>query len=348
MKTLGTIAARLNACRGVGPGFDALRLLLASAVVLLHSAPLAVGAAGFDYRGSWLHAPILAIVPLFFGLSGFLVSGSALRARSPWHFAVRRGLRIVPALTVEVVLSAIVLGGLVTTLPLADYFRHPDFWRYFGNIVGLVRFELPGVFEHNAYPRTVNGNMWTLPPEYLAYGVVFLSVWLLGTAHLRLRIGLLVLTLLGFVGADAYWHIGLPDYSYSGAGLVLAFLTGSLYFHIQHRLPHSPWLCLLAVVLYLVSARTPGLSFLALVFLVYVVVYLGCLPIRLPRLLAQGDYSYGIYLYGFPIQQWLSTLGAPMHPWYGLFLASMLLTTLVSVVSWHVIEKPTLALKRYF
>jgi peptidoglycan/LPS O-acetylase OafA/YrhL len=91
----------------------------------------------------------LFMVPAFFALSGFLVTGSALRLRATAPFLTFRVLRILPALLVEVTLSALILGALFTTLPLKSYFSDPQFFRYFGNIVGLITFHLPGVFESN-------------------------------------------------------------------------------------------------------------------------------------------------------------------------------------------------------
>src|SRR5271168_2704028 len=119
----------------------------------------------------------LPIVPAFFALSGFLVTGSALRVRATSTFLMFRVLRILPALLVEVTLSALVLGPIFTTLPLRHYFSDPQFFRYFGNIVGWITFYLPGVFHDNIYP-TVNGNLWTLPAEldcYLITGALLLT-----------------------------------------------------------------------------------------------------------------------------------------------------------------------------
>ena len=82
------------------------------------------------------HIVMIFMVPAFFALSGFLVTGSALRLRATVPFLTFRFLRILPALFVEVTLSALVLGPLFTRLPLAHYFSDPQFMRYFGNIAG--------------------------------------------------------------------------------------------------------------------------------------------------------------------------------------------------------------------
>ena len=102
---------------------------------------------------------MFALVGAFFALSGFLVAGSALRTKSVRVFLSFRVLRIVPALMTEVALSALVLGPIVTVKPLAQYFSGAEFYQYFGNILGLVRYPLPGVFANNPRANFVNANL---------------------------------------------------------------------------------------------------------------------------------------------------------------------------------------------
>lgn len=69
----------------------------------------------------------------------------------------------------ETLLSALILGPVVTSLTLGAYFSNPEFFRYFGNMIGWVYYFLPGVFLDNPLPRTVNGQLWTLQPEFWCY-----------------------------------------------------------------------------------------------------------------------------------------------------------------------------------
>src|SRR5215469_12102212 len=57
-----------------------------------------------------------------------------------------------PALTVEVFLSAIILGPLLTTVSHGNYFTSGEFYSYFLNIVGEIHYSLPGVFVTNPVP----------------------------------------------------------------------------------------------------------------------------------------------------------------------------------------------------
>jgi len=161
----------MRANGGAGPGFDLLRLLLALAIFFSHSFFTSQG----DDGSLWLSPArplLMALVPMFFGLSGFLVTGSAMRTQSLRVFMTFRILRIVPALMTEVVLSAVILGALLTTLPLQDYYTSSEVHQYFGNIIGWIRFALPGVFVDNPMPGLVNVNLWTLKPEFACYAVM--------------------------------------------------------------------------------------------------------------------------------------------------------------------------------
>src|SRR5581483_7838159 len=202
-KTFGSI---LNDYNGAGPGFDVLRLSLALVILAAHCSGIsgtrgflsselqqllqytlhffwpshqqtvlqslpsaAVAAQDYEhYSINGLGRPFtLSHVPMFFALSGFLVTGSAYRTKRVFPFLALRFFRIFPALLVEVTLSAIVLGALFTTLPLPDYYASPGFFSYFGNILGLVQLWLPDVSFNGS--QIVNYNLWTLPAEFHSY-----------------------------------------------------------------------------------------------------------------------------------------------------------------------------------
>ena len=104
--------------KGTGPGFDTMRIVLAMIIMGFHGSQILHGRIAADFRLSNFFPLTLSLVPLFFSLSGFLVTGSALRTRSVKKFLTNRSLRIFPALTVEVFLCAILLGPLLTALDL--------------------------------------------------------------------------------------------------------------------------------------------------------------------------------------------------------------------------------------
>ena len=125
MKTQ-SIGEHLRNIRGFTSGFDYLRYGLAIAVVLWHSCLVSLGDQKAmeiaDNWSSWFTRPIL---PMFFALSGFLVASSLERSSSIPKFLWMRATRIYPALTAEVILSAFIIGPIITTLPLTQYFTDP-------------------------------------------------------------------------------------------------------------------------------------------------------------------------------------------------------------------------------
>jgi len=152
-----------------GNNLDAVRLAAAWLVLYGHA---------FIFLGlpeplflSWLPLGPLGVL-IFFTISGYLVSQSWARDPSLPRFLARRALRIFPALAVCTLLSVLVLGPLLTTLPLADYFASPHTVGYLRNIALYIGYYLPGVFEHNRVANAVNGSLWSLPVEFAMYLVI--------------------------------------------------------------------------------------------------------------------------------------------------------------------------------
>ena len=367
-----TFKSVLDRHGGVGPGFDLLRIGLAIAIFYGHAKWIAGSSTGwvqmqdlmqqgvalqdahtatFDssFKGSFKRAYHLALVPMFFALSGFLVSGSAFRTREIRSFLAFRALRIFPALSVEVTLSALILGPIFTTLPLGSYFSDPQFFRYFGNIFGFVRMLLPGVFETNYHVTpAVNANLWTLPGEFYSY-LITSALIVTGLFFRRIRFTFLIaiLTLVALLTQTA-WGFGETRGSiYSTPVVVYYFMIGCLFYHWRDRIPFSWPLFIAATAVSAIALAFPRGVFIAPVFLTYATLFVGISNWPRIPLLQSGDYSYGIYLYGFPISQALIAAVPALRGhenWFA--LAAFLLTLGFAVISWIKIEKPTLKLKR--
>jgi peptidoglycan/LPS O-acetylase OafA/YrhL len=331
-------------------GFDYLRLLLAAAVLCSHGIDVSYGInATLDFENGPIRPFIAIILPMFFALSGFLVAGSLERRRTLVSFLGLRVIRLVPALAFETVLAALVLGPLLTRLPLADYLRDPLLPRYFLNIVGDIQYLLPGTFEGNPWARTVNAQLWTLPFELMCY--VSLAGLAVFGAHRRRRlfalvvVGLNVVLLAGYVinAGAAGWNT-LPVAP--GPSLVLAFLYGVTFYLYRDAIPHSPLLGLASGALALVLLVHPATDYLVPPLAAYFTAWLGLMRPRPSLLTRSGDYSYGIFLFGFPIQQAVTqVLGPDFHAWGWNIAVSLPLTLLLAILSWHAIEKPALRLR---
>jgi peptidoglycan/LPS O-acetylase OafA/YrhL len=380
-----TIEDGLNQNAGVGPGFDLLRLGLAVTIVFIHCFALANGSTevlGYNVASApstpitssvppedlvgWLKGTFLrkhnedahfanVLVPMFFALSGFLVAGSAFRTRSLTKFLTFRGLRIIPALFVEVSLSALFLGPLLTIFPLENYFHDPRLASYFGNIIGRVRYDLPGLFLTNPTPNTVNANLWTLPGEFYCYLLIaiFISSGLLFNRKL-----FSLLTVVGAVGLMLFDIFFRADFtSEIQRNTVFAvefFFVGAVLFQWRSHIPLNHSLFLISSIIVYINIVAPAsihsiLQYANPLFLTYLTIYLGFVKFPRVGVFQNGDYSYGIYLYGYPITQSLVAVFDQLrgHPFH-LLIAALPTTFAFAMLSWHFFEKPALMLKRHF
>lgn len=344
-----TIERRSIETGGRSTGFDYLRFILASSIILVHTVIVSYGLApAVAFQRSPPGLVFSFVLPMFFALSGFLVAGSLERSPTLVSFYALRVLRIVPALGVEITLSALIFGPLLTSLVLRDYFASPMLWAYFLNIVGDIHFYLPGLFAGNPLPRFVNAQLWTIPYELQCY----LVLGILGAVGVMRRPALLLL--LTCIG-QLFWvlyALKTPDDITrapiaSGSDLVISFMFGLVFHLYRKRIPmHWALFCLAAAVGYGLALLPHGGFYLPLPA-TYMTVYLGLLNPRKSSFLAGGDYSYGLFLYGYPIQQAVASLGPWAQHWYINLLLAFPVALGVAVLSWHSIEKPALGLRRF-
>jgi peptidoglycan/LPS O-acetylase OafA/YrhL len=338
------IAERLAVANGRPLGFDYLRLILALSVVGFHSFTTShnIAADHLLWRGPW-RMSLRPILPMFFALSGFLVAGSLARSAGLLDFLTRRVLRIVPALFAEILLSALVLGPLLTSFPLQHYFVDRQFFSYFLNTVGDVHFSLPGVFLHNPRAGLVNGSLWTIPFEGFCY-LALSSLALLGVVRHR-RAMLIAAAAVSIALSIQAIHDHEIDWAPTGSFLVACFLSGVALSMNRDRIAVTGRLAALAASLALMLLSFDGLMYLAALPLAYVTVCIGLL--RPPATMAvRGDYSYGVYLFAYPIQQACVQLWAGVSSAVGVFLIAAPLSIAYAAFSWHLVEWPILSRKR--
>ncbi|AQG98354.1 hypothetical protein A9R05_05585 [Burkholderia sp. KK1] len=320
---------------------DVFRLMAALAVIWGHSFALAPAKGlsepigdllGFDYSGS-------LAVKFFFFLSGILVTVSWIRNPSPMKFALARIFRIFPALIVSAMIMMLMVGPLLTTLPRSDYFGNT--WMYEHIIVSpQMGYALPGVFQRNAY-TAANGSLWTISYELLMYTV------LLGLGMCCLfRLKAVAFTL---CAASVIWFMANPEsitvfgmLNVNEAGTLPAFFAfGALLaiFKDSIRIDGKVviGLCLLAWTV----RGGPAFKYAFYpAFLLAPIWLMTTRPLKMIRL--PGDFSYGVYVYGWPIQQVFAALFPHAGPHTNAAL-SMPTSVLVGAASWYLIEKPAIA-----
>lgn len=317
-----SIAERLEGRPG---GFTVLRLLLATGIVAFHSVTITAGNA--DAIAPLVMSAAQLILPAFFATSGFLVAASLARAGGALEFIALRLLRLAPGLVIVVLATMLILGPVMTRLDAGSYFGAPGFYGYLSNLIARPAYGLPGLFAANPRAGIVNGSLWTIPLELQCY-LLLMSVGAMGLLR-RAWAALLVMA-----GAAAIMA-GVPLPGWSGLGL--AFAAGASLFLWASAVPLRSGLALVALLLAYGLASEPALRALSGIPIAYACVWLGC-----QRLRVSGDYSYGIYLSAYPIEQSLVQL-RPGMPWWVIFLGAMAAGTGFAALLWHFVERPVLA-----
>jgi peptidoglycan/LPS O-acetylase OafA/YrhL len=349
--TIATLA------RGRDNNFNLVRAIAAVLVIYTHA---------FGATGQGADEPLVQLsgksfgslaVDVFFVVSGFLIAKSWDRSRSLAEFTVARVLRIYPALWVCVALCVLGIGAAFTTLPLPTYLGADATLQFVLRNLTILPFgtlgELPGVFDGHPEP-TINLPLWTLPFELKMY-VLLAALGVLRLLGRPWPVALLVLAA-GTFFVQQTWS-GTPESSaLLHARFVFFFYAGSLAYLWRDRVRIDAAIalgCLLVVTAAMVApwpaARQPVLALVT----PYLSLYAALVPSRTMRAYNRvGDYSYGLYIYGFPVQQSFVALsggaaGFAMSPaenlWYSLPVALLL-----AMLSWHLVEERALGWRHLF
>ena len=336
-----TIAEALSRPRNA---FSGLRLLLAGAVVVSHAFSVASGnpeaeplarSTGFALGE---HA-----VNGFFAVSGFLVTMS-LDRRGARDYVIARTLRILPGLVAATFLVALGLGAALTRLPLSEYYASPGLWRFVTGTLTSFKSNaaLPGVFEANPY-RSPLGTVWTLKYETLCYLGV-LAGGFLGFLRWRSLVLVLVGGLAGGLVVAEILNPALPKGVETALRLPMIFSAGAALYLWRERVRLSAW-PVLGLALALALKDTPLYRTALFLAETYAAIWLAFAPLLArPLFDPPADFSYGVYLYGWPIQQSLHALWPQGGAWAMLW-PSLGLALAVAALSWYGIEKPALRLK---
>jgi peptidoglycan/LPS O-acetylase OafA/YrhL len=317
-----TLADALTGDRSANLGV--LRLGLAACVIVSHAWPLALGVGATEplmtlsgqSLGGWA-------VGLFFFLSGLLVTASAER-RTPLSFLGARARRILPGLGV----------ALIATLALA-YFSGATpsrsealGWFLRAATLASIEHRISGAFAGNPYPEVVNGPLWSLFYEVAAYSICMVFVQL-GLHRRKTLLFLLILFPLGLSLIDALLPYRLSTF----APLFLCFAAGMAAYVFRHRIVLRPFLALGLLPVVFVAPWPVGVPVISYAML--------ALSLTAPALRLPGDYSYGFYIYGWPVAQTVAYLVPGISP-AELAALSLVATAPAAIASWHFVERPSL------
>jgi peptidoglycan/LPS O-acetylase OafA/YrhL len=332
--------------------FDFLRFFFAFVVILEHIYNLTINnevlAAG-KYVDSFI------AVSGFFIISGFLITISYSRASGPKDYLVKRGRRILPAYLFVIVFFSVVLS-IASTLSFKQYFGSGSFYQYLGANLLFLNFLhpcLPGVFESN-YMCAVDGSLWTLKVEvsfYLVLPLIFYLIKIIPQKGLVLAV-LYCLSLLWSFLLGRYFQIhpnpGLYfTLSHQLPSLMPYFIAGmALYFYFDKVLRHKTTLMLIALPIYLAEYYF-DYQVLRPVALALIIFYIAYSFSFLNNFGRYGDFSYGIYIFHFPVIQLFVYYGIYKNypAWLSVSL-TLLISVLLGVLSWNFIEKKFLTKAR--
>lgn len=344
-----TLSDKLQSGSHEDNGFDTIRLIAASLVLISHSVPIVTGSNDQEPL-HWLSRGQATLgmmsVGAFFTVSGLLIARSYDSSRSLLSFVQKRVLRIMPALFVVCLILTLVYGPIFTTAPLQVYYM--ESWRFLSNVVFLPNdYTLPGVFKNRPL-HAVNGSLWTLKFEIACYIGVAAA---LAMSRLRLKIVFLAWIISFPVAAylfDGRVLEGAAFYVAQASHLFRFFGAGALLYLLREHVPLRPDIAWGCFALVLFGLFTPFFVEIAAVFGSYcLVVFAYLAPSHFKRLTAKGDISYGVYVYAWPIQQIFAPLsyGVPAG-WVLNCALSLPCTLLAGLGSWLWVEKPALNLKR--
>ena len=298
-------------------------------------------------------------VAIFFLIGGYLISQSWLSEPVVVRYSVKRIFRIWPPLICFTLLAALVIGPFLSYLPLKEYYAHPLTDAYLKNIFLEVQYGLPGVFEQNPYPNAVNGSLWTLPVEILMYAAVPVVLSLCrvkkeGTGKKSWML-LAAVTVLLCTAEVVYQILGLNwRFVVYATDWVSAFHIIPYYFiGMLYGNPRVKAMLNLPVAIFLVLVGScfdfsyPARKMFLFVVFSYFVFSIAFAPAnRLSKFFDKYEISYGIYLYGFFVQQVVVFFAQKLQvQWsHSVYLAVCAAVTVVlSLLSFRFIEKPAAA-----
>lgn len=334
---------------GTENNYTLIRAFLAASVIYYHSFWLTKATGHLDHASEML-LPTASVgglaVQAFFFLSGLFVAQSYFRDRNVLRFAIKRSLRIWPGLFFCLVVSGLLAGFISRPRDLFNFLLFSDFYDYIlRNSIFQLTWDIRGVFDGNQY-ASINGSIHTLPLEAKMYVVLAFAglLGLLSTLRRSAACGVLLLTLTLLPPSLVSAPFNLFDADYS-RGAAAMFFGGVVVFGLSGNIRLRAWhgLILIVPLLFITGPLHVALFYLVMMWALIVLGQSAWLRgVWQPRY----DLSYGIYLYGWPCQQYIVHLYPHINP-YLLSALAIPLAGVFALLSWVLIEKPAISFGHY-
>ncbi|MGV2927984.1 acyltransferase [Macrococcus capreoli] len=326
---------------------DIIRFFAAVLVIVSHSYPL--------LQGNEKNEPLAIItngqytigslaVSIFFIISGYLITMSYVKSKNIKVYFLNRILRIFPGLIFMLFITTFIVGPFISNYSIANYFTDIQTYKYFifSSTLFLMQYNLPGVFEDNIYPKAVNGSLWTLWYEFFCYALV--PIYVIFTKKRRIIIiFLLILTSILTFATNHVIPVSLHNYLL----LTSYFLAGSFIFIYQDKIQFNRNYLFVSIIGFILTYLFIEPFIAILIFGTYIIFYFAFFsPYKFYNFCKFGDFSYGIYIYAFLIQQIIvNYFGNNINLILNILIVS-LLSIICAFFSWHIVEKKALNFKK--
>ena len=332
--------------------FTLIRLIAALIVVKQHSFSSTAANSPTDFM-SLFHISALGL-PSFFFISGMCVSQSLERSSSWKSFLWKRFLRLYPAACLSIFFCAFILGPIVTTWKMKDYFSSHLLYQFLSTCFLIqVKYQLPGVFDNSLMGHSsVNSSLWTICLELKLY-LGLLIFWLLKIPGKKYFLFLMIVTFLiaGQVYPDKtdffiYKLIGRHVNIFGQFTCILVFLTGILVNIYKQKIVIKNYWLIIILILFIAIVKFSSLRLLVFILIPAVNLFVATKGLHfLKKITPKSDLSYGIYVFAFPFQQVVANYLHPQNTWLFFFL-TLLIVLPFAFFSWFMVEKKALSLKK--
>jgi peptidoglycan/LPS O-acetylase OafA/YrhL len=320
---------------------DLMRIILACLVIVGHSNALN-GSGDYwidpiEHFFEFTYSGALA-VKLFFFISGLVVTNSYLSKKSPVYFIASRFFRIMPALLFVLLMTVFVFGPILTKYNVSDYWSQLNYYAYIRhNIIFYSNNLLPGVFHDNLYPNIVNGSLWTLRYEVGCYIVLLVLFMLLGNKNKYYFIVPIVLITIDALLPMKFKLFFTDDYPQKYL-LPMCFSYGVLFAILKDKIKIDIFLVAIPILLFFLFKDTRYVEVIFIIASCNMLIYLASRKFVL-KFKPKHDISYGIYLWGFLIQQSLFHFFG--HIFIGFHcLIAIVVSIIFGLISFVYIERP--------
>ncbi|OYU95066.1 MAG: acyltransferase [Bacteroidetes bacterium B1(2017)] len=335
--------------------FDFLRFFFAFIVVLSHIVDLSLHP-DIAYLKKYFDSHVS--VTGFFIISGYLIAGSFIVSKTVKSYFVKRANRLLPAYIFVVLFSAIFFV-FISSFSFTQYYLNAAWFKYLASNLSFLNFLqpcLPGVFLGN-YLCTINGALWTIKVEVSFYLVLpFIIYWIQKTSKKHLVLIAVYLFGLLYEYGLTQMAISIPAKAaifdvlkHQLPGFLTYFISGiAMYYYQDQFHKYKNYVSPLALIVFIVEYSL-NLEILRPIAMAILILYVAYGFTFLNNWGKYGDFSYGIYIYHFPIIQTAVSLGLfTIYSPYMVGLGIISLVLVCSFLSWNLLEKRFLQRKIMF